>query len=177
MTARHFTRRRALQFVAASASLAATGFAHARSEVVGRLDEGAPRIDFLGRDAGARALAGAPGDGYYAGMGLLEIRARLRSPLAGLSLADARAAVRDDDAAAVLPFTDEERTAIAGIIERMQPLLAARAPLYARTPWSFVKLDDRAEGGMPHTRGPHIVLPRAAVDGYVKLHRDRKSVG
>jgi hypothetical protein len=85
--------------------------------------------------------------------------------------------VRDFDAAAVLPFSEEERAAIAGVIERMQPLLAARAPLHARTPWSFIQLDDRAEGGMPHTRGPHIVLPKAAVGAYVKMHREATAAG
>jgi len=135
----------------------------------------APRIAFLDRAAAADALA--HGDGYYADMGLLEIRARMQSALPGMALAEARLAVRDFDAAAALPFNDEERAAIAGVVERMQPLLAARAPLYARTPWSFIQLDDRAEGGMPHTRGPHIVLPRAAVASYVKLHRDASAAG
>jgi len=182
MSDRHLTRRRVLRLAGAAAALAAPAFAHARSEVVGRLAEGTarvapPRIDFASREAGADALAAVPGDGYYARMGLLEIRARMHSPLAGLSLAEARIAVRDFDAAAVRPFTDEERAAIAGVVERMQPLLAARAPLFARTPWSFVKLDDRAEGGMPHTRGPHIVLPQAAVDAYVKMHREATAAG
>ena len=182
MSHRHLTRRHLLQLAGAGASLFALERAHARSEVVGRLAEGTPRvaaphIDFLSREAAASALAATPGDGYYAGMGLLESRARMHSPLAGLSLADARVAVRDFDAAAVLPFADEERAAIAGVIERMQPLLAARAPLYARTPWSFIKLDDRSEGGMPHTRGPHIVLPKAAVAAYVKMHRDATAAG
>jgi hypothetical protein len=134
-----------------------------------------PRITFMGREAGAAALA--HGDTYYASMGLLESRARTKSPLAGKSLADARIAVRDYDAAAVLPFTDEQRTAIGGVIERMQPLLAVRAPLYARTPWSFIQLDDRAEGGMPHTRGPHIVMPKAFVDGAVTMHRELAASG
>ena len=56
---------------------------------------------FLAPEEGAAAF-GQPGDTYYANMGLLEIRARMRSPLAGMSLADARQAVRDYDAAAVL---------------------------------------------------------------------------
>jgi hypothetical protein len=177
MSPRPFSRRRLLQLAGAAATLGAPAFAGARSQVVGRLAQDAPRIAFLGRDAGARALADAPDDAYYARMGLLEIRARMHSPLAGLSLAEARAAVRDFDAAAVLDFTDEERAAITGVVERMQPLLAARAPLYARTPWSFIHLDDRAEGGMPHTRGPHIVLPKAAVAAYVKMQREASAAG
>ncbi len=136
----------------------------------------AAQVRFLSPDDGATALR-QPGDGYYAGMGLLEIRARMRSPLAGMSLADARIAVRDFDAAAVLPFSDDERVAIRGVVERMQPLLAGRAPLYARTPWSFIKLDDRAEGGMPHTRGPHIVLPRETAERFAAMHREMVEAG
>ena len=167
------TRRRLLArgLGLAGASLLATPFARAAATA------SSPKVSFLSPEAGADALARAPGDTYYDRMGLLEIRARMHAALPGMSLADARAAVRDYDAAAVLAFTDEERTAIAGVIERMQPLLAARAPLYARTPWSFVKLDDRAEGGMPHTRGPHIVLPKAGVESYVKMHREMSEAG
>jgi len=174
MTAHAATRRRLLRagmrLAAGAAALPITGLARAPAGAV-------PRIAFLDKTAGAAALADGAADPYYARMGLLEIRARLHSALPGLSLADARVAARDYDAAAVLPFSDEERQAISGVIERMQPLLAARAPLYARTPWSFVKLDDRAEGGMPHTRGPHIVLPRRAVDGYEAMQRQMRESG
>ena len=155
----------------AGASLLATPLARAAATAA------APKVGFLSREAGADALAHAPGDTYYDRMGLLEIRARMHSALPGVPLADARRAVRDYDAAAVLAFSEEQRTAIAGVIERMQPLLATRAPLYARTPWSFIQLDDRAEGGMPHTRGPHIVLPKGAVEWCVKMHREMTEAG
>jgi hypothetical protein len=97
--------------------------------------------------------------------------------LGGMSVTEARVAVRDYDAAKVLPFSDAECVAIRGVIERMQPLLAVRAPLYARTPWSFIKLDDGAEGGMPHTRGTHVVLPRSTVDAYAAMHREMTESG
>ena len=164
-------RRRLLQLGAGAAAMAMLPGARAA------LAMPSPRIAFMTREAGAAALAHAPGDTYYANMGLLEIRARMRAPLDGMSLAEARLAVADYDAAAVLSFTDEERLAIRGVVERMQPLLAARAPLYARTPWSFVKLDDRAEGGMPHTRGPHIVLPKSVAETLATMHREMAEAG
>ena len=165
-------RRRLLQLALGTASIALAAGARAVPA-----DVAPPRVAFMTREAGAAALARAPGDRYYATLGLMEIRARLQSPLAGMSLADARVAVAEADAAAVLSFTDEECTAIRGVIERMQPLLAARAPLYARTPWSFIKLDERAEGGMPHTRGPHIVLPKSVADAMAKMHREMTDAG
>jgi hypothetical protein len=167
---RHDTRRRRLL-------RAGLGLAAAPAWRLAGAAEASPAIAFLGRAEAAAALADAPGDPYYARMGLLEIRARMKSAMPGASLADARAAVRVYDAAAVLPFADEERAAISDIIVRVQPVLAARAPLYARTPWSFIKLADQAEGGMPHTRGAHVVLPASVVDVLVKLHRQARAAG
>ncbi len=134
-----------------------------------------PQVAFLAPEAAATALAQE--DDYYARMGLQEIRARVRAALPDVSLADARIAVRDDDVAAVRPFSDEARAALRDVVERLQPILAARAPLYARTPWSFIQLDDRAEGGLPHTRGPHIVLPRETVDHFVAVRREAAEAG
>jgi hypothetical protein len=169
----------ALRVVAGTASMSVLGRASAATQVSSQaaapsVMASPPQVAFLAPEAGAAALAG---DTYYANMAMLDIRARMKSPLADTSLADARVAVRAYDAAAVLPFTDEERTAIRGVIERMQSLLAARAPLYARTPWSLIKLDDRAEGGMPHTRGPHIVMPRRVAEAYAAMHRESSANG
>jgi len=172
-SALHPSRRRLLAAGAGLAALAAWRPVRAAEAVARRADAAAPpRVAFLAPDAAAAALAHAPGDHFYDGMGMLEIRARLRSPLAGMSLAQARVAVRDDEAAATLAFSDAEQAAIRAVIDRMQARLAARAPLYARTPWSFIKLDDRAEGGMPHTRGPHIVLPRSVAQCFAQLQAD-----
>jgi hypothetical protein len=137
----------------------------------------APSVAFLSRAQGIAALTQGEGIAYYDSLDLQEIRARMNSPLDGVTLAQARIAVRDYEAAAVETFTDDECTAVRGVIERMQLLLAVRAPLYARTPWSFVKLANRAEGSMPHTRGAHIVLPVAAAEAYAKMHRDLSAAG
>ena len=140
--------------------------------VVAAASIAAPGVRFLSREEGAAALAHTPGDAYYANMRLLESRSRTNSPMKGMSLADARIAVRDYEAAAVRSFSAAECAAIRGVIDHLQPLLAARAPLYARTPWSFVKLADDAEGGMPHTRGAHVVLPEGMVRSCLELARD-----
>lgn len=134
----------------------------------------APRVQvrFLTREEGAAALAHTPGDTYYAGMRLLESRSRTNSPMTGVSLADARIAVRDYEAAAVREFTPAECAGLRAAVERLQPVLAARAPLYARTPWSFIKLANEAEGGMPHTRGAHIVVPAAMAAAFARTARE-----
>jgi len=167
------TRRHLLR--AAALALLPGTRAHALAPQAGR--PGSPaRVAFLSPEQGAAALR-QPGDPYYAGMGLLEIRARMHAPLAGMSPADARAVVREYDAAAVLAFSAREQAAIRGVIDSMQALLGERAPLYARTPWSFIKLDGRAEGGMPHTRGPHIVLPAETAAHFAAMQRETTEAG
>ncbi len=176
------SRRRLLRAGAGLATLAAFGRAGAADEVLSlvtttTVSASPPQVAFLDPAAAADALAHVPGDTYYDRMSLPEIRARMLAPLADRTLAQAREDVRRYDADAVLPWADDERAALRGVIERMQLLLAARAPRYARTPWSFIQLADRAEGGMPHTRGPHIVLPRAAVTAYADAHRKGLAAG
>ena len=176
--AAHRSRRQALQHGwRLAAGVAALGLPRAAAWAGEEAAATAPAVTFLDRAAGVAALTQAAGDTYYDTMGLLEIRARMNAALPGVALAEARQAVRAYDAAAVESFSDEERAAIGGVVARMQPLLAERAPLYARTPWSFVKLADRAEGGMPHTRGPHIVLPAAVCQAYVRMQRELQASG
>lgn len=130
------------------------------------------QVRFLTREEGADALANTPGDTYYTNLRLLESRSRTNSPMTGVSLADARIGVRDFEAAAVRTFTAAESAGLRAAAERLQPVLAARAPLYARTPWSFIKLGDEAEGGMPHTRGAHIVVPAGMAGAFAAAQGD-----
>jgi hypothetical protein len=136
-----------------------------------------PAMRFLDEADAAAALTEGPDLGYFERMNLREIRARMQTPLEGMTTAEARTALRRFYAAQVRPFADEEQAVIRAIVERMQPQLARRAPLYARMPWSFVKLSNEAEGGMPHTRGPHVVLPAAFVEGFVRRDREARKAG
>jgi len=134
-------------------------------------------VRFLDAGEAAAALTEGPDDGYFERMNLREIRARMQTPLEGMTTAEARVALRRFYAAQAQSFEDEEQAVIRDIVERLQPRLAARAPLYARTPWSFAKLSDSAEGGMPHTRGPHVVLPAGWVDQFVRRDCEARKAG
>jgi len=137
----------------------------------------APSVRFLPASEAAAVISDDPGGTYFARMNLREIRARLHAPLSGLDVAAARDALRRAYATQTLAFSDEEQAMLRGIVERLQPRLAARAPLYARTPWSFIKLVDTAEGGMPHTRGPHVVLPAQVVAVLMQRAHDAAGAG
>ncbi len=119
----------------------------------------APRVRFLGAPEAAAALTQGPDAAYFERMGRCELAARLGRASSGLDVVAARRDLRHFEADRALAFTDREAAAIRAVIEHMQPQLIERAPLYARTPWSFIKVAQEIEGGMPHTRGPHVVLP------------------
>jgi hypothetical protein len=100
---------------------------------------------------------------------LPDIRSKTGLGLEGVSLAAAREQARLAYGAATLDFTAEEQAALREALVSMQPLLTERAPIYARTPWSFIKIRSSIEGGRPHTRGDSIVLSDVVVAWILKM--------
>jgi len=131
-------------------------------------------VHFLSRAESSAALTGAAAQGYYAQLQLAEMRAKTALPLKNLSLDEARVAAGKAYAAASEDFTDDERAALADAVESMQPVLSARAPLYARTPWCFIKVNGTIEGSLPHTRGDCIVLAEGVLQALAKAHAKGK---
>jgi hypothetical protein len=48
--------------------------------------------------------------------------------------------------------------AISRCVKGLYPALEKQYPVFAGTPWSFLKVSDSIEGGLSHTRGRHIVF-------------------
>jgi hypothetical protein len=117
-----------------------------------------PTIRFLSASEARSALSEGPGRDYYDLLQLPDIRSKTGLTLAHVSLEAAREQARAAYGAATLDFTADEQAALREALESLQPVLAARAPLYARTPWSFIKMRSSVEDGRPHTRGRSIVL-------------------
>ena len=95
-SARRRLLRGGLGLAASAASLAMLGRAGAATEVIRQtastsVAASPPQVAFLSPEAGAAALAG---DTYYADMAMLDIRARMKSPLTGTSTARAISAMR-----------------------------------------------------------------------------------
>ena len=130
----------------------------------------ASNVHFLARDEARAALTGADERAFYSHMQLLEMRARTGLALQDVSLAAARDQVSAAFGAAAEDFTDEEKAALRDATGHLQPLLEAQAPLYARTPWSFIKVTPNVEGGLPHTRGDSIVLSEPVLASIVRAH-------
>jgi hypothetical protein len=120
-------------------------------------------VHFLSLPEGRAQLTEGAESHYFDRSELGEMRAKTGLALGDVSVDQARQLAREAYAASVAEFTPEERAAISEVMRQLRPLLNEGAPLYAREPWSFVKVSDNVEGGMPHTRGESIVLPAAVV--------------
>jgi hypothetical protein len=131
-------------------------------------------IHLLTRAEASAALTDSAAQGYYAQLQLAEMRAKTGLPLKDLSLDAARAAASKAYGAATEDFADDESAALRDAVESMQPVLSARAPLYARTPWCFIKVNGTIEGGLPHTRGDCIVLAEGVLQALTKAHAQGK---
>ena len=125
-------------------------------------------IHFLSGAEASAALTSSAEQSYYAQLQVAEIRAKTGLALQGVSLQVAREAAGKAYGAATEDFSDDERAALLNAVESMQPVLVSRAPLYARTPWSFIKVHETLEGGLPHTRGDSIVLATGVLRALVK---------
>jgi hypothetical protein len=148
-----------------------------------------PSIQFLSRDEARKAIVDESKEAYFSRLQPMEMAAKTGSPVPGATLDEQREECRRRYADAVEDFTPSEKDALTWYVSQ---LVSATAPypLFARTPWSFIKVGggietgnpvakDRQhmpaaspigaviEGGNPFTRGVHIVLPDAIVSEMV----------
>lgn len=128
-----------------------------------------PTIRFLSQSEARAVLTTGPERAYYARLQLPEMRAKTGLALQNMTLEAARDQVRETYGARTEEFSVDEQAALREVVAGLQTLLRTRAPLYARTPWVFIKVDSTIEGGLPHTRGDNIVLSDAILARIVEL--------
>jgi hypothetical protein len=121
-------------------------------------DPSAVDATFLRAAAAKEAIADDSLEPYFELLQPMEMSAKTGAPIRGGTLAMQRAECRRRYRAEVREFSRAEEAMIRRHVEALQQALTAQYPLMARMPWSFLKLTDRIEGGLPHTRGEHIVL-------------------
>lgn len=117
------------------------------------------KVRFLSAKEAAEAIVDESMEPYFSLLQPLEMAAKTGSPVASADLAAQRDECRKRYREAVRDFTDDEKAAIAPAAEGIRKALQDAYPFLAAIPWSFLKVDTGLEGGMPHTRGPHVVIP------------------
>lgn len=128
-------------------------------------------ITFMDIEAGKVAIIDDSLDPYFDRMQPMEMSAKTGSPITGQTLAEQRAQCRQRYQAGVQEFTDAEKEVIRQSAEKLYSALKPQYPLFAEMPWSFIKVSNSVEGGLPHTRDKHIVLSEGACKGFGMVQR------
>lgn len=128
----------------------------------------APAIQarFLSKADAAKVLVG---EDYFGVLHAPELRAKTGLPLTGMTTEQARTAGKAFYAASPQDFTADEQAALQAILDHAAPAIAAKMPLMARTPFTFIKAG--IEGGLPHTRGACIVLAPRVVQSLTRFSK------
>jgi len=129
----------------------------------------APRISLLDVTEGRKAIVDDSAEPYFERLQAAEIQAKTGVVSKG-KLAALRKAARGRYANAVQAFTPEEQEVLRWLVSELHPVMQRDYPLIGRTPWSFIKVAPELEGGMPHTRGGHIVLSTRHLGPAVELY-------
>lgn len=132
---------------------------------------GAPEIVFLDAAAAREAILDDQTDPYFGRLQFAEMAAKTGKVLAGVTLEEQRRECRRRYRDAVLDFTDEEKTSLRWYVGRLAEHLDRHYPWVGAMPWSFIKVADHLEGGLPHTRGRHIILSSALLQPMLRGSR------
>jgi hypothetical protein len=115
-------------------------------------------IFFLDKKQAAIAIVDDALEPYFNKLQPMEMSAKTGGPLTATTLEKQRIQCRERYQDAVLNFSGAEQTAIKWYIDKLRPVLLKDYPLVGAIPWSFIKVSDAIEGGLPHTRGKYIVM-------------------
>jgi hypothetical protein len=120
-------------------------------------------VEFLTQEQARAAIVDESMEPYFKLLQPMEMSVKTAAPIGDGTLEQQRDRCRKRYQAAVESFTPEEEETLRWYVSRLAPKVAREYPLYAQTHWSFLKLSPRFEGGMPHTRGAHIVVSAGVV--------------
>jgi hypothetical protein len=122
-----------------------------------------PPITFLSVDDARTAIVDDSADPYFNKLTAHEMSAKTGRPITGDTPQAQRTECKARYQAACEEFTEEERQALTTLLGRIHPAMQRTYPGFAKQGWSFIKVKPTLEGGMPHTRGPHIIVSPPAL--------------
>src|SRR5687767_12052861 len=129
-------------------------------------------VSFLDRDAARVAIIDDSLDPYFEKFCTAEMSAKTGAPITGETREAQIEECKKRYQAACLEFSDQERAGIERVTARIQPPMQMAYPRFAKQAWSFLKVSSTLEGGMPHTRGRHIVIPERCARGFAAVRDD-----
>jgi hypothetical protein len=129
-------------------------------------------VKFLDKAQGQLAIIDESSEPYFKLLQPMEMSAKTGSPIMGRTIEAEQDDCRRRYQQAVVDFTPQEMQAIEGWADRISRATQKSFPLFARTPWSFIKVRDGIEGSQPFTRGQHIVLPQSFISQIVHQEID-----
>lgn len=118
----------------------------------------ASQVTFLSKTQAAAAIVDDALEPYFGQLQPMEMSAKTGAFIEGATISEQRALCRKRYQAGVLGFTKAEEAAIRFYLDKVEPVLSKEYPRIGATPWSFIKVSQTIEGGLPHTRGRYIVL-------------------
>lgn len=128
-------------------------------------------ITFLDIKAGKAAIVDDSLDPYFDQLQSMEMSAKTGSSISGQTLEEQRQQCRRRYQAGVREFSVEEKEALRWCVKKLYPALKQQYPLFAETPWSFLKVSGTIEGGLSHTRDKHIVFSERTCKRFAMLHQ------
>ncbi|MBB2486106.1 hypothetical protein H5407_12855 [Mitsuaria sp. WAJ17] len=128
-------------------------------------------LRFLSIAQGKKALVDGEEATYFEQLQMGDLRAKGKLRLDNVALTMARSQLRERYAEDVRAFTPSEEAMLRDVMSRLAPKIIGKAPLMARTPFSFIKTGSCVEAGIPHTRGAHIVLSQTELDAMMRMYR------
>jgi hypothetical protein len=142
-----------------------------------RAADAPPPCEFLSDDAARSAIVDDSLDPYFARMCPHEMALKTGSPVTGVTQADRVAECKKLYQAAAMDFTDDEKADLQWAVDAVQAGLVRDYPVFGKTPFSFIKISDSLEGGMPHTRGSHVVVPEGMLRDLHRIHESADDRG
>jgi hypothetical protein len=128
-------------------------------------------ITFLDKKRARVAIVADSLEKYFNQLQPMEMAAKTGSAIGGLTIEEQRNQCRQRYQDAAQDFSDLEKEAIRWYIDLLQPVLIRDYPLFGKMAWSFLKVSDNIEGGLPHTRDRHIVLSASICNQLVKIRQ------
>jgi hypothetical protein len=72
----------------------------------------------------------------------------------------------------ILEFTGDEKDSISKLVKKLSSKMRIHYPKFRHNNWRFIKITDKLEDGLPHTRSDCIILPQSCLNRLIKYQKN-----